>query len=73
MIKHALLATVGAALLAGVTVSMAPAPAEARSGCSARAELLYPYNRVARKAYRQRCKARYRVWRRANRRDWLLR
>jgi hypothetical protein len=42
-------------------MTMAPAPAMARSGCHKAAKAKYPHDKKARKAYKKHCKAYYKA------------
>lgn len=66
MLKKVFLAAAAATILAGATVTMAPAPAQAgKSGCHKAAKAQYPHDRKARKAYRKACKAEYKAMKKA--------
>lgn len=68
--KKTILFSVAAAMIAGAaTLATAPAPAMAGQSCGDRAEWLYPHDKWARKAYKQRCKDREEVWK-DNRKAW---
>jgi len=61
--KKTILLSMAAAMIAGAaTVAMTPAPAMAGPSCGDRAEWLYPHDKWARKAYKQRCKDRQQAW-----------
>ena len=67
MLKKVFLAAAAAMILAGATVTMAPAPAQAgKSGCHKAAKAKYPHDRKARKAYRKACKADFKASRRSS-------
>jgi hypothetical protein len=73
MLKNVCLAAAATLILTGAVVTAAPAPAEARSNCDRRADVMYPYNKEARKAYKKRCKAEYRVWKKRNDKGiWII-
>lgn len=62
MLKKVFLAAAAATILAGATVAMTPAPAQAfKSGCHEAAKAKYPDDRKARKTYRKACKAHYKA------------
>jgi hypothetical protein len=62
MLKKVFLAAAAAIILAGATVTMAPAPAQAfKSGCHKAAKAQYPHDRKARKAYKKACKANFKA------------
>jgi hypothetical protein len=62
MLKKVFLAAAAAIILAGATVTMAPAPAQAfKSGCHKAAKAKYPHDRKARKAYKKACKASFKA------------
>jgi hypothetical protein len=66
MLKKVFLAAAAATILAGATVTMAPAPAQAfKSGCHKAAKAQYPHDRKARKAYKKACKAEYKASKKA--------
>ena len=66
MLKRVFLAAAAATILAGATVTMAPAPAQAgKSGCHKAAKAQYPTDRKARKAFRKACKADYKAMKKA--------
>ena len=62
--KRLVLCSMTAAMIAGGSaLVLAPAPAVAGPpSCGDRAQLLYPYDRWARKAYKQACKDRRSAW-----------
>ena len=65
MLKKVFLAAAAAVILAGATVTMAPAPAQAgQCGCHKAAKAQYPHDRKARKAYKKACKAHFKAMRR---------
>ena len=62
MLKKVFLAAAAATILAGTTLAMTPAPAQAfKSGCHKAAKAKYPDDRKARKAFRKACKANYKA------------
>ena len=68
--KKTNLFSVAAALIAGAAaITTARAPAAAAPSCGDRAQLLYPYDKRARKAYRQACKNRRSAWK-GGRKAW---
>lgn len=68
--KRLVLCSMAAALLAGMaTLTAAPAPANAGPSCADRAKWLYPYDKRARKAFRQGCKDRQ-AFRKDSRKAW---
>ena len=56
MAKTIFLAAAASLIVAATAMSAAPTPAEARSGCEARADAIYPFDRQARNAYSKACK-----------------
>jgi hypothetical protein len=62
MLKKVFLAAAAAIILAGATMTMAPAPAQAfKSGCHKAAKAKYPHDRKARKSYKKACKANFKA------------
>jgi hypothetical protein len=61
MLKKVFLAAAASIILAGSTMTMAPAPAQACSGCHKAAKAKYPHDKKARKAYKEHCKAYYKA------------
>ena len=62
MLKKVFLAAAAAIILAGATMTMAPAPAQAfKSDCHKAAKAKYPHDRKARKAYKKACKANFKA------------
>jgi hypothetical protein len=58
MLKKMFSAAAAAIILAGASIIMAPAPAEAsKSGCHEAAKAKYPDDHAARTAYKKECKA----------------
>ena len=73
MLKRVSLAAAAVVLLGGVAVSLGPVPAEARSGCDARADALYPHNKNVRKAYKKACKDNHRAWKKRHDKGiWII-
>jgi hypothetical protein len=73
VLKKVSMAAVAALILAGAAISLSPAPAEARHGCDARADRIYPYNKHARKAYKKDCRGDYRAWKKRNNKGiWII-
>jgi hypothetical protein len=67
------MAAVAALIAAGAAASFAPAPAEAKHGCRDRADVVYSYNKKARKSYRHACKDDYRAWKKRNDKGiWII-
>jgi predicted metal-dependent phosphoesterase TrpH len=63
MLKKLFLAGAAALILAGATVTLAPAPVQAgHSGCLKAAKAKYPGDWKVRQAYRKECKAQYKVY-----------
>jgi hypothetical protein len=52
---------------------VAPAPAQAGSGCHKAAKAEYPDDRKARKAYRKDCKAHHKAYKKAHKKHHLFR
>jgi hypothetical protein len=72
MRKMIFLAAAASLILAGA-MTTAPNSAQAKSGCDARADALYPHNKNARKAYKNRCKANYRAWKKRHDKGiWII-
>ncbi|MGH6735486.1 MAG: hypothetical protein ACRECX_05330 [Methyloceanibacter sp.] len=73
MLKKMLLVAGASFVLAGATMIAAPVPAEARHGCDARADVLYPHNKHARKGYKKSCKVDHRAWKKRNNKGiWIV-
>jgi hypothetical protein len=73
MLRNMFFAAAASLIVAGATVTMAPAPADAKPRCDARADALYPYNKNARKAYKKGCKADHRAWKKRNDKGiWII-
>ncbi|MGH6865237.1 MAG: hypothetical protein ACREDO_03455 [Methyloceanibacter sp.] len=70
--RKILISTAAAVILAGGAVALAPVSAKADSGCGDRAEVMYPYNKKARKAYKEACKDNYKSWKKARKKGvWI--
>jgi len=73
MLKKVFLAAAASLILAGATMTMAPIPAQAGSGCHKAAKAEYPDDRKARKAYRKDCKAHHKAYKKAHKKHHLFR
>jgi hypothetical protein len=73
MLKNVFLAAAASLILAGAVTAAAPVPAQAKSYCDARGDAYYPYNKGARKAFKKRCKANHRSWKKRNDKGiWII-
>jgi len=72
MLKKVFLAAVASVILAGATVAMSPAPAQAFSGCHKAAKAAYPHDKKARKAYEKACKAHHKAYKKAHKKHHHL-
>jgi hypothetical protein len=73
MLNKVLLGAAASLVLAFAAMTVAPVPAQAKYGCDARADRLYPYNKHARKAYKKDCRSDYRAWKRRNDKGiWII-
>lgn len=67
MLKKVFLAGGLALVMAGATMTAAPAPAAAcHSGCFKKAKALYPHDMKKRHAFRKACKKHYKAYRKAH-------
>jgi hypothetical protein len=72
MLKKVFLAAAASLILAGATMTAAPAPAQAFSGCHKAAKAMYPDDRKARRAYEKDCKAKHKAYKKAHRKHHLF-
>ncbi len=73
MLKKVFLAAAASLILAGATVTMAPAPALAGHHCHKAAKAMYPHDRKARHAFRKACHAHHKAWKKAHKKHHLFR
>ena len=66
MLKKVFLAAAMSLVIAGATMTAAPATAEAGSGCHKAAKAKYPDDRKARHAYKKACKAEHKANKKAH-------
>jgi hypothetical protein len=72
MLKKVFLAAAASLILAGATMTTAPAPAQAFSGCHKAAKAMYPHDRKARRAHEKACKAKHNAYKKAHKKHHLF-